>query len=150
MGVLNRRPIVIRTILFPTDFTEIATEAGRYAEYLSRMTGARVIVLHTVEPVLLPGTEDDRDLREFSNELERKAHGRIEEAIQVFRAAGIPVEGRVVVGHSFEILESLVQSEGVDLVVMGSHGLVPGQEQALGTLSHKLFFLSKVPVLFLR
>jgi nucleotide-binding universal stress UspA family protein len=141
---------VIHTILFPTDFTETATQAGRYAEYLARMTGARVLVLHTIEPVLLPGTEDDRDLQDFSVELEKKAHDRTQKVVEVFLAAGIPAEGRVLVGHAFEMLEDLIQTEGVDLVVMGSHGLTEGQDLTLGTLSHKLFFLSKVPVLFLR
>lgn len=141
---------MIRTILFPTDFTEIALHAGHYAEYLARMTGARVIVLHTVEPVLLPGTEDDPDLQEFSQELERKAQARTESVAEIFRAAGVSAEAKVLVGHAFEILEGLVRDDAVDLVVMGSHGLVQGEEPALGTLSHKLFFLSRVPVLYIR
>jgi nucleotide-binding universal stress UspA family protein len=141
---------VIRTILFPTDFTEIATQAGRYAEYLALKTGARLIVVHTIEPVLLPGTEDDQDLQEFSRELEARARQRVEEIVQPLRTAGVDAEGQVLVGHTFDILEALVKSAQVDLIVMGSHSMAEGTEPAVGTLSHRLFFLSKAPILFIR
>lgn len=141
---------MIRTILFPTDFTEIATRAGRYAEYLGLTTGARIIALHIVETVLLPGTEDDKELREFSEELEARARQRIGEVVEALRAGGVEAEGRVLVGPSFESLEAFAQEVSADLLVMGSHGLSEGTEPALGTLSHKLFFLSKLPALFIR
>lgn len=141
---------MIHNILFPTDFTDTAIQAGRYAEYLAMMTGARVVVVHTVEPVLLPGTEDDADLRAFSQELEHKAKRRVDQTVEVFRAAGVKTEGKVVVGHSFESLQSLVDAEGIDMIVMGTHALNADQAPSVGTLSHKLFFLSKLPVLFVR
>jgi hypothetical protein len=56
----------------------------------------------------------------------------------------------VLVGHTFDILEALVKSAQVDLIVMGSHNMTEGTEPAVGTLSHRLFFLAKVPILYIR
>jgi nucleotide-binding universal stress UspA family protein len=141
---------MIKTILLPTDFTDIAERAGRYAGYLARTSGARLVLLHAIEPVLLPGVEDDEDLQSFSKDLESKAREHIDAAVALLRAEGVIVEGRVIVGRSFEALEGFVRAEGIDLVVMGSHGLQPDTEPHIGTLSHQVFFLAKVPVLFVR
>jgi nucleotide-binding universal stress UspA family protein len=141
---------VIETILVATDFSDGSQRALEYAEFLALKTGARLLLLHSIEPVLLAGTEEDEELLELAKELEQKAREQLDHMAAALQARGVRAEGRTEVGHAFTVFEQVCREVSPQLVVLGSHGLTQGKEAFVGTFSHQVFFLSTVPALFVR
>lgn len=111
-------------ILFATDFTDEALQVGARAKEVAQRYGARLSLVHVIEPVVvspgydllpvLPEELPDEALRASSQEALRRLSERLE--IQ-------DAEQRVITGVSTKegILEA-VQELGADLIVIGSHG----------------------------
>lgn len=111
-------------ILFATDFTDEALQVGARAKEIAQRYGARLSLVHVIEPVVvspgydllpvLPEELPDEALRASSQEALRRLSERLE--IQ-------DAEQRVITGVSTKegILEA-VQELGADLIVIGSHG----------------------------
>ena len=111
-------------ILFATDFTDEALQVGARAKEIAQRYGARLSLVHVIEPVVvspgydllpvLPEELPDEALRASSQEALRRLAERLE--IQ-------DAEQRVITGISTKegILEA-VQELGADLIVIGSHG----------------------------
>lgn len=111
-------------ILFATDFTDEALQVGARAKEIAQRYGARLSLVHVIEPVVvspgydllpvLPEELPDAALRASSQEALRRLAERLE--IQ-------DAEQRVITGVSTKegILEA-VQELGADLIVIGSHG----------------------------
>lgn len=111
-------------ILFATDFTDEALQVGARAKEIAQRYGARLSLVHVIEPVVvspgydllpvLPEELPDEALRASSQEALRRLAERLE--IQ-------DAEQRVITGVSTKegILEA-VQELGADLIVIGSHG----------------------------
>jgi nucleotide-binding universal stress UspA family protein len=120
---------IMKTILFPTDFSENATHAVRYGYYLAREIKADIILCNAVvipaeAPqaglVAWPLDESDILLKDSTGELV-KLKSSIEKSrnktgfhpsIRYFNQSGILTD---VVNH-------IIADEKVDLVVIGTHG----------------------------
>jgi nucleotide-binding universal stress UspA family protein len=112
----------INGLLVATDFSEQATLAVKIAVPLARQLGTRLHMLHIVSPLThAPGGAGitpalrEIDLRSAENRL-RRYTARIPEA----RALG--PEEIVLCGSVAEAIPAVVESKGIDLVAMGSHG----------------------------
>jgi universal stress protein A len=120
----------IRKILVPTDFSAHAQEAFRVAHGLAKTIGATLVVFHVARPPAV-ATEDGRLLsdptKKGSKDLwdELKKVAAPDPAVKVQRE--VIVADRNFAGHILTILEK----QGCDLIVMGTHGR--------GWLEHLLF-----------
>ena len=111
-------------VLFATDFTDEALQVGARAKEIAQRYGARLSLVHVIEPVvvspgydLLPVLPEElpaESLQASSQEALRRLVERLE-----IQDAG----QRVITGVSTKegILEA-VQELGADLIVIGSHG----------------------------
>lgn len=133
-------------VLVPLDGSPLAEEA---LEYALSVHGCRLTVLNVVTPIDVGmseggilGTGDERieDAEERAERLIEKAESRAEEH-------GRDVETVVRTGPPAEAILEYVEQEGIDLVVMGSHGGDgDGVERILGTVSTEVVTESPVPV----
>jgi hypothetical protein len=64
-----RRRIVIKRILFASDFSTITERAQEYAMELAKGTGAHVTLIHSIEPI--EGAADDSYVAARSNLMSR-------------------------------------------------------------------------------
>jgi universal stress protein A len=113
-------PLHLESILVPLDLSDLSLASLRYAVPLARQFGARITLLHVVEPAppvaALPFsmTVEDRD--------PHWARRRLEE-IRALEVGG-ELEVRTVVRHGcvFDQILSVARDERADLIVTTTHG----------------------------
>jgi len=138
-------------LLVPTDFSPYAEDALAYAIALARALRARVTLLHVISAMYWATGEMPGALSaSLMEELESVAQQSLEQAFQRVRAAGL--EGEVVVLHGspFEGIVSAARDQGVDLIVMGSHGRTGLPHLLLGSVAERVVRLAPCPVLVTR
>jgi nucleotide-binding universal stress UspA family protein len=142
---------MIQHILVPTDFSPAAAQALEYAIALATRLQARVTLLHVLAPVFW-GTGDvpAAPPPTYMEEIEAAAHQEIEDALTRVRAAGL--EGQALVGYGppFERIITTARDNGVDLIVMGTHGRTGLPHLLLGSVAERVLRLAPCPVLVTR
>jgi nucleotide-binding universal stress UspA family protein len=142
--------IPIRHILVPTDFSEPAEAALRWAVTVAREFDSRVHLLHVVpEPFVYPwGTElSTLPLGPILAQAQEAASTRL---VQIAAATGLPADRiatRVAVGTPVDQVLTAVRDEHIDLVIMGTHGRGPVSHLLLGSVAERVVRRSEVPVL---
>lgn len=134
-----------KRILLPVDGSHHSKLAVEHAIHLARPES--VIILLTVLPELPRLFGGDARL-----EVEREVRTEAEELFVPMRerlaAAGIKVEERVLFAdHPGNGIVAATRDSGADVVVMGSRGNSELENLALGSVTHRVLHLTKVPVL---
>src|SRR3954466_1611877 len=114
--------IRIRKILCPVDFFPASKGAADYAAALAKNYGARLILLHVVEPVAVTGYEVPFNLTDFLNTMVDSATKELSKLAKRAEAKGIRTESVVRTGNVDGEIAALIKDRKVDLVVMGTHG----------------------------
>jgi nucleotide-binding universal stress UspA family protein len=140
---------MFQSILCPVDFSPQSRTALRFAVTLARRFGGRVTVMFVNDPILLAAAQAaykgrhrkfvDRtnvELTRFVKRATRVKEGQQQDIALVVRA-GNPAE---------EILGQ-AKRRGVDLIVMGSHGLSGIRKALFGSTTEQVLRRASVPVL---
>lgn len=139
----------IEKILFPTDFSPKSKNAKEHALYLAQALGASVHLLHAIEP--LKYEEADEEIRDFYRTLEAQMEEKMAAEREAFDKSGLAVHADIVIGPRWRVINTYAKEKGIDLIVMGSHGIrTESGEVSVGTTSHKVMFSSPCPVLIVR
>jgi nucleotide-binding universal stress UspA family protein len=137
--------------LVPIDFSEYANQALDYAITLAGTLGARLTLLHVIQPLSLGGGDMGMTLPfAYLQELEAEIQRSMESSLERVTAAGL--EGDMVIVHGVpfhEIIET-AKTQQVDLIVMGTHGRTGFQHVLLGSVAEKVVRLAPCPVLVVR
>ncbi len=115
----DSRPGAIRRLLLATDLTSVSDHAAERAIALAIEQGAELIVLSVVDPIRLrlPGGHFVRRMDQERAHVEAKAQALVLRA----RAAGVRATFLVWEGDPAETILSASESEGADVIVLGSH-----------------------------
>jgi nucleotide-binding universal stress UspA family protein len=142
---------VFKRILVPLDLSGRNQRNQRTidaARELAKLHRSRVTLLHVVHQIPdLAASE----LSGFYRRLERVSAQRLRRIAALFTARGLPVAVAVCVGEpAREIVRSAVTRK-IDLIVMGSHKVVPGPPSAgWGTTSYKVGIFCRCPILLVK
>lgn len=138
----------IKTILVPTDFSVAATNAVNYAAMISKVTGARIILLHVNElPALL--TNEQALAADFTL-IEKDIQKHLDEIrLQLIRDNDIEVVCHTALGLTIPEIKDEVEKERVDLVLMGTKGAHGWKELLIGSQTSKVIEKCKCPILVL-
>ena len=144
--------MLIRKILVPIDFSPNAEEAMTWAIDLARRYDASLLVAHVVQPVAWPASPDGTmltpsDLLATTRRELFESLGRTRDQIE---SAGIPTETELLDGIPAAALAALAHREGVDLIVMGTHGRSGLKHALLGSVAEKVLRAAPCPVLTVR
>jgi nucleotide-binding universal stress UspA family protein len=136
-------------ILLPTDGSQGTDRAVDEAIGLAAETGAELHVLFVVDAANVPYAPEMTDER-----LETQLRGIGEEAIESIReraeTEGVAVREAIENGTPHREVLSYVDREGVDLVVMGTHGRSGLDKYLLGSVTERVVRSADVPVLTVR
>jgi len=139
----------IAKIMFPTDFSEAMSAAKDHALYIADALGARVSILHAIEPLDSDGIDDE--IRDFYEALEARMGEKMADEREAFESKGIEVETDIIIGERWKVINKVASERGIDLIIIGSHGITTSTgEISVGTTSHKVMFTSPCPVLVVR
>jgi universal stress protein A len=137
--------------LVPVDFSESATQALEYAMGLASKLGARLTLLHVIEPLPLGG--DDMGIvlpYTYFEELEAGIANSMQTYLERITKTGLEGDVAVVHGVPFQEIIETAKTQQVDLIVMGTHGRTGLQHMFLGSVAEKVVRLAPCPVLVVR
>lgn len=135
---------VYEEILVPVGSDPSRKKTVEHAIELAETYGARVHALH-VSDLLDRGhafDEDDEDEGE-DDPVEQAVDG----LLQAADAAGLETRSATRSGTPYEEILDYVETEGIDLVVMGTHGKSGLTRMLLGSTAEEVLRRSPVPVL---
>lgn len=142
---MNRK---IRHILVPVDFSGYSISSYRFALELANKCGAKITLLHVVEPPYNFATAVEGML----SMMEKNALSRMEQIkAEITESTSKGAETNIVVKHGRTAREILLQSQelSADLITMGSKGQSGLQKIVLGSISSAIVEDSKIPVFVL-
>ncbi len=151
----------IKNILYATDLSKNSSYAFLYAIDMAKRHDARIIILHSIEPIrpyLIPeGGYRIYELLERTKEEERDKD--IEEIKKHLRGFCQKVETQfgppclalvsktlVSIGHPVEEILKTADDEGCDMIVLGTHGKGFLRHTFLGSVSSAVLHRTRKPV----
>jgi nucleotide-binding universal stress UspA family protein len=139
----------IRRILVPTDFSDCSEHAIKYAADLALELGARIVVLHVVEPIITGDIYGFGEIAGLEAELRRSATLRVQRTVAQLERRGIRSRGFVESGAAAStILDH--GGKSADLIVMGTHGRSGFSHLLMGSIAEKVVRGARCPVLTVR
>jgi nucleotide-binding universal stress UspA family protein len=146
----------IKKILFPTDLSKNSAYAFYYAVHMARRDEAKIIILHAVEPI-------PRMLISFKDFEHEVAKDRWEDTVKKFKERiqdiSVKVDARMGIssvdlisnilirlGHPAEEILKVVDEEGCDVIVLGTHGKGFLEQTFLGSVSNSVLLRTRKPV----
>ena len=133
-------------ILIPTDGSDGALKAFEHALHLAEMYDSTIHLIYVVEPIHTADVGTEQVLEAMRAEGERSLGELADRADS--NGIGAVTEVRTGSPHR-EILE-YADDEGIDLIVMGTHGRTGLNRYLLGSVTEKIVRISETPVLTIR
>jgi nucleotide-binding universal stress UspA family protein len=137
---------MFKKVIWATDGSDNADRALELAKSVVSGDGASLLVLHSVEHLVGPGSRGAP--AELLDEDDRT--GKLAQQVEELTAAGINAELRVVQGGATgaaHTVARVAEEEGADLIVIGTRGHTPLAGVLLGSVAQRLVSISPCPVL---
>lgn len=137
-----------KKILFPVDLSEASPKIVPYVREMAEKFDAEVHLLFVARilqhftSIYVPHPSVNRFEAEIVEGAEKKLHEFTEEYFK-----DVPCKARVVLGDAAEEALNYVRSEGIDLIVMGTHGRKGLEHVIFGSVAERVVKKSAVPVL---
>ncbi|AXR82812.1 universal stress protein [Natrarchaeobaculum sulfurireducens] len=141
-------PGSVDSVLVPTDGSEIAAAAGRVGFGFAEELAATVHLLSVVEaarPAWLSALTDGEDTSDES--LRADSREALDTLAADARERGLDVETTVTEGTPADGITDYVESEGIDLIAMGTTGRGGFERLLLGSVTDEVVRTAPVPVL---
>jgi universal stress protein A len=143
-----------RSILVPTDFSECARHAVPAAAALARLTGARVLCLHVVEPVAQPmgwtPVAGPMPAGELGERMEESAARDLPAFSKSEEFAGLEVEDLLAHGEPAAEIVRAAEERRADLIVISSHGRAGLGRILFGSTAESVVRHARCPVLVVK
>lgn len=141
-----------KRILIATDGSDKSRLASVEGIDLAKALGAEILALNVVNEVVIASAV--RQLGSNRKEVEDKlmAAGKkaVEDLKKMSDAAGVKVDTIVRMGSPANMVIDVANSEGADLIVMGSHGESGASKLLIGSVVQKVLYWATIPVLVVR
>ena len=139
----------LRTVLVPVDNSPGSMAALAEARALAALTHARLLLLEVVAP-LHRWDENPERSPEWEEELRAGAQGFVNQLAKRQREHGVAATGVAATGPVAETIGRVAREHDVDLIVMGTHGLVGPRRALLGSVADAVVRTAGLPVLLIR
>lgn len=130
-------------LLMPTDGNARTRTVADQAIGIADAYDAKLYVLHVLDLDRFPGTVDS-DLHEV---LREDGQSAIDHLLTLADDADIDAEGMLKGGRPAPVILEVVETIGIDLVVMGTHGRSGVERMLLGSVTEQVIRESPCPVL---
>ena len=148
---------MISKILVPTDGSETARKAARYAIDLAAQLKCSIIALSVIDnrslvAQTIPSRENRRNIIEpVEDYLREAAEEYAGEIKEICDENGVQSETVIAAGHPSEEITKEAERSHADLIVIGSHGISALAAAFLGSVAYNIIHKeTKIPVLVVR
>jgi len=144
--------MIVKNVLFPTDFSEGALHALPYAVDMARTGNAKLYLLHVVYDVAtasglyVPHISFDQMYIDLEKSAQKELEKFALEEVQDFKN----VEYAVLRGIPYEAILKFVEAKNIDLIVIATHGRKGLDRFLFGSTSEKVIRYAPCPVLTIR
>ncbi len=146
----------MKKVLFPTDFSDIATNAFKYALQFAHSIQAKLIVVHSYEmPVISSTSAGQPDLvQQVYESIEMTQFEQFKDKAPELRKIAsdlgyqdVELEFVFEEGTLLYVINSVVEKEHIDFVVMGTNGASGFEKKLLGSNTVNVIRSLNIPVL---
>jgi nucleotide-binding universal stress UspA family protein len=141
----SKTDISIDNVLLATDFSPVSEGALSYAAAIAARYHSKLWVAHVIKRESFDLVDSER-ARMVIQESRDEATRRI---TQMLAPLQLGDRGKIVVaeGEIFEALIDIIEREGIQLVVLGTHGRRALKKLLLGSVAEEVFRMAPCPVL---
>lgn len=155
----------IQKILVPVDFSDGSRAALEAAIVLAEACGAGIDVLHVwdvpdyggFETIALQVVAEGGEARALGHWIRENVDEEMERFLKPYlsggkieEAARVVVRGRVESGRPHEVILRIAETEGVDLIALGTHGRGALARFVMGSVTDRILREAPCPVLAVR
>lgn len=140
----------MKKIIVPTDFSDQANHALKFAIDIARQSKGEILLVHVVDIPLIRDSMltpslyvDDSFIKDFAS----KAQKNFDKVVAKYAVNGLIINTTVEYGNSSMAILKLIEEHKSDLVVMGTKGASGLKEIFVGSNTEKIVRGSKVPVI---
>lgn len=133
----------IQHILCPTDFSDTAQKAVKYAEQLAIDAGAQLTLMHSFDTPLTWSIADQTHPRDPN--LEKQLDSVLADSPHAARIHRLQHAG-----SSGQVICWMAQDRGCDLIVMGTHGRTGLSHLLFGSVAEYVLRHARCPVVTIR
>lgn len=141
-------------ILIPTDGSELADKAVEHGLELARQLGASAVALRVMappSPLVMEGVVIAYPVDEMRKEAMSQIATQMNDVEERARKVGVALDTRTAESdQAWRAIIETAEAEGVDLIVMASHGRRGVSALVLGSETHKVLTHTSIPVLVCR
>lgn len=141
---------MIHRILIPLDGSELALQALPHGALQARKLGAQIILLCVLEPVPASAAEWVVPLDLDLDRVQAEAESYLADMAEPLVEQGLHVDIRTCPGPPAETILAFARAEGVDLIVMSTHGRSGIGRWVYGSVADKVLRGADVPIFLLR
>lgn len=141
----------IQKILCPVDFSEASKKALEWARSLAEGQKAEILLLHVIEPYVLPIEYGLAPMPHV--DLDDQAKKNASEELQKLAAKSLPqlkVQPLVQFGRAADVIVALAKDKAADLIVIATHGRTGVSRMFLGSTAERVVRIAPCPVLSVR
>lgn len=154
-GAARSRAVTVRSlIVHPTDFSAASTPAFNEAIRLARASGAMLVLLHVLNPLMPPDIGKQyvapptyRQLRKAWRAWALKRLSRLTARASVAKVRSEPI---VREGAEATEIARVARSRRASMIVMGTHGRSGFRRALVGSVATRVLTLAPCPVLTVR
>lgn len=138
----------MKTILLPTDFSDVSDNAINYAVEFAKFTQSKLILFHvyhvpvitTDMPMMIPSMEElGEDCLEGLNKIKNRIYS--------LHGGSIEVECKCECGLEVDEISEFVNNNNIDLIITGMKGAGGFEEKMMGSVTTSLMRRAHCPVL---
>jgi len=141
-------------ILVPLDGSELAECVLPHVKSIA--TGCnvqKVVFMRVVEPFHVSGAEllvNDKIAKQIDSEIKARAEEYLKRVASQIQYNGVDVKTEVATGNAAESLVDYASKNGVDLIILATHGRSGVKRWVWGSVADRLIRSASVPVLMVR
>ncbi len=142
---------MFKKILYPIDFSEYTEEITSYAVSIAKKYDSELHLLHVIPNLSYFTPYESFMTPENIVAIERNIEKEIEKDFDnVLRKIDIPAKKVIKTGVTFVEIIDYIKEEGIDLVVMGTHGRSGIEHILIGSVAEKVVRKAPCPVMTVR
>jgi nucleotide-binding universal stress UspA family protein len=140
----------IQRILWPTDFSDQSKRALPLVNGLARRFGAHVQVVHVLPdppPMAATPGHGAAGMTGYLDSMNEHAQERLDELLDTGIADDVDATALVRPGSPAHQIAEVAETEGIDLIILATHGATGFKRLVVGSVAEKVVRLAPCPVL---
>jgi len=138
--------VALKRILLATDFSPASEAVLPYALTIARHYGSELCLAHVIPPEIADLIAPER-APAVHQQAQRFVQQNMERLLSAGRQRGVSCHALIGEGAIWDVLQDMIQQNGLDLIVLGTHGRRGLRKLLLGSVAEEVFRMAPCPVL---